>query len=387
MRGALQWSRRLLGLRQLRPTRRRQKHDQRHARRSPEPQQRDPGRGRRISHVRAPDLRAARMLGQRRARPARRRRSEFEPHTGGSRRASPTAPRWPRASEDSCALRTTGRLECWGWDQYGQLGNGTAEYVYAPVEVRGLSNAAEASAGEYDTCALLSAGHIDCWGYGGYGALGDESNETSYTPVEVHGLSDASQVSAGGYHACAVISGGRVDCWGYGVYGQLGNGKEESSDTPVEAEVTEATQVSVGWYHTCAVLSSGHVKCWGYGAEGELGNGSEESSPTPVEVQGVTDALEVSSGWYHSCAVLSNGHVEVLGLQRLRRARQRHRRKPPHAGRSPGCDERHAGGRRCNPHLRVAVHRPCQVLGAWRQRGSSGMATEPAATRRSKSRA
>src|SRR5208282_1802365 len=57
------------------------------------------------------------------------------------------------AEESSCALIPTGHIECWGGDSFGQLGNGReVEAVFQPVEVVGITDAIQVSAGDDDTC-------------------------------------------------------------------------------------------------------------------------------------------------------------------------------------------------------------------------------------------
>ena len=55
-------------------------------------------------------------------------------------------------------------IACWGGNQEGQLGDGTTTGSDTPVEVQGISDAMQVSAGGRSTCAVLSTGHIDCWG-------------------------------------------------------------------------------------------------------------------------------------------------------------------------------------------------------------------------------
>ena len=96
-----------------------------------------------------------------------------------------------------------------------------------------MTTATSVSAGGSHTCAVLSGGTLKCWGYGEYGQLGNSSTSDQTTPVSVSNISTATSVSAGNVHSCAVISGGTVKCWGYGGYGQLGNGSFTSEYTPV----------------------------------------------------------------------------------------------------------------------------------------------------------
>lgn len=81
------------------------------------------------------------------------------------------------------------------------------------------------AAGNVHTCAAHSDGTVSCWGYNIYGQLGNgtTSESATQTPVTVTGISDAVSISAGRLHTCAVRAPGTVACWGYICTGQLGN--------------------------------------------------------------------------------------------------------------------------------------------------------------------
>jgi len=125
---------------------------------------------------------------------------------------------------DACALTSDGRVQCWGYNYYGNLGNGTNNNSSTPVVVSGISGATAISSGTYHNCAV-GAGTAKCWGWNSSGQLGDGTKTDSSVPVTVSGLSSGViSVSAGGFFSCALMSTGTVKCWGYGVFGELGTG-------------------------------------------------------------------------------------------------------------------------------------------------------------------
>ena len=80
--------------------------------------------------------------------------------------------------------------------QLGATGSAAATSSVAPVQV---------SAGDSHTCAVLSDGTVECWGSNYASALGNGATVDSPVPVEVSGISNATQVSAGTYNNCLKI--------------------------------------------------------------------------------------------------------------------------------------------------------------------------------------
>ena len=113
------------------------------------------------------------------------------------------------------------------------------------------------------SCALLGDGTMKCWGYNTYGQLGDGTTTDRTTPVEVSGITTATSIALGLQHSCAVLTNSSVMCWGRNRYGQLGDGTTTDRITPVEvAGITTATSIALGASHSCALLTDGTMKCW-----------------------------------------------------------------------------------------------------------------------------
>lgn len=215
----------------------------------------------------------------------------------------------------SCALIEDGTVWCWGNNDSGQLGNGTSGgWLNAPVQVTGLTQASAITAAGLHTCALLSTGTVQCWGANQVGQLGDGTTTQRLTPVDVQGLSNVTAIAANGSHTCAVVQGGAMYCWGLGAYGQIGDGTNANRVTPVQVPgLTNVAAISLGASHTCALLADGGVRCWGYNYAGEVGDGTQADRNTPTPVSGISNATAIAAGGFFTCAVLAGGGVRCWG--------------------------------------------------------------------------
>jgi alpha-tubulin suppressor-like RCC1 family protein len=221
----------------------------------------------------------------------------------------------------TCALLADGTAECWGSNHYGQLGDGKATGPWGPrpsrsarpVTVTHLSGATDIEAGCNHTCALLSNGTVACWGYNLWGQLGDGTTIDSSTPRTVSNSDSVTAIAAGCNHTCALLSSGSVECWGNKNTFDLSGGPRGSSTPELVPDLTGATDVAAGENDTCALLVDGTVACWGENEHGQLGNGTTNPSSTPRLVRDMSRATDISASGTYACSLVSGATVQCWG--------------------------------------------------------------------------
>jgi alpha-tubulin suppressor-like RCC1 family protein len=139
-----------------------------------------------------------------------------------------------------CAQLVAGGVDCWGDGLDGELGDGnfypTGSLVpVAVVSTSGpgqLSGVQRITGGGANYCALLTLGGVDCWGYGNEGELGNgqiyamgHAVPVAVTDTTGAGtLSGVASLAGDGSGFCALLASKGVDCWGDGGSGELGDG-------------------------------------------------------------------------------------------------------------------------------------------------------------------
>lgn len=134
------------------------------------------------------------------------------------------------------ALTSDGTVWTWGDNTEGEIGNGITSTVgiSVPLQVPGLDHVVEVSAGDRFTAALKDDGTVWTWGWNGFGQLGNGTETDSASPVQVHNLSNVDLMAARDYHDLARKTDGTVWAWGSGGNGELGDNHPVDSSLPVQ---------------------------------------------------------------------------------------------------------------------------------------------------------
>jgi len=246
------------------------------------------------------------------------------PVSGGLTFASISASGKAQLGSHTCALTTTGAAYCWGYNNAGQLGDGTTTQRTAPVPVAGALTFAAVTTGGFHSCGVTASNVAYCWGLNDSGQLGDGTQTQRTMPVSVAGGLSFTNVNGGGNYTCGVIAGGAGYCWGANfLYGQLGDGTTTMRTSPVAVTGGHTFgTVSAGGLHTCGLTSSGAAYCWGDNGRGELGDGTTTVRMSPGLVSGGLTFGQVSAGsagaggvgnGAHACGLTTNGAAYCWG--------------------------------------------------------------------------
>ena len=176
------------------------------------------------------------------------------------------------------AIVETGEIYAWG-PQFPDIGT--------PVRLGTAGNwVSVASVGDNfsgyrdrDLAAINAAGELYAWGYNRYGQLGDGTNGISTNKNRPTRIGTASNwvklVSEGNYypyHCLVVNADGQLYSWGSNRGGPLGYGSnawisEKSSPSKI-GTASNWSQVVAGRNHNLAINTEGEIYAWGWNRNG-----------------------------------------------------------------------------------------------------------------------
>ena len=208
-----------------------------------------------------------------------------------------------------CGLEeATGHAYCWGDNHAGALGIGQGAGSDYPVPVSGGRHFRVLSVGDYATCGIENqTGLAYCWGFNEFGDLGDGSTTIRWDPTAVAGAKQFTEISASGSHTCAVEAQTALGyCWGRA--GLIGDNSTTQRQTPTLVGNTAApirfSSVSAGVSHSCGIeFDTGAAYCWGRNDAGQLGNATTAERLVPTATAGTPRFGSISAGESLSCGV------------------------------------------------------------------------------------
>ena len=238
----------------------------------------------------------------------------------------------------SASIMPNGTLWAWGFNGLGQIGDGTWDNRYTPVQTGVYTDWVSVNAGQHFTIALRDDGSLWSWGTNQRGSLGfreippggipDGWVDVRYNPTQIGTDTDWVNFSVGHMFVIAIRSDGSLWGWGSNSWRQLGGGDLPYwNDMSLEWEpiqigtCTDWVYVSAGANHVMGLKSDGSLWGWGDNSYGRIGDGNLEgwgppnSLPRhdPIRIGTDTDWISISAGVVHTMGLKADGTLWAWG--------------------------------------------------------------------------
>lgn len=235
-------------------------------------------------------------------------------------------------NDHTAALTKNGNIFTWGCAEQGQLGRIMGcftsrggrrglQYILNPKQVRDRRKGLKFKdifCGSYSTFAVAQDGSVFAWGLNNYGQLGTGDVETLYAPVKVDSLTSLCdkcvQIASGQHHTIVLDEAGKVYAMGRAEYGRLGLGEDaKETSLPVKITALESNpiqDIACGEAVSFAVSCNGDLYSWGFGSCLQLGTGEDEDEFLPTKLEGknlqseLHKVLGISAGGQHTAILV-----------------------------------------------------------------------------------
>ena len=216
------------------------------------------------------------------------------------------------------AIQADGSLWAWGSSSSGQLGNGIAggfdTDILVPIQVGTDTDWAYVFAYWTRTMAIKTDGSLWGWGYNEHGDLGDGTREARPYPTLIQEGTSWATIALSSRHTLGIRTDGSLWAWGDNWNGQLGDGTTTSRLSPVQVGTyTDWTDVAAGFGYTIAIRADGSLWVWGTHATLFFGDLAERDSTIPTQIHPYEHWVSVAAGNNRAFAVTHDGRLLRLG--------------------------------------------------------------------------
>jgi alpha-tubulin suppressor-like RCC1 family protein len=211
----------------------------------------------------------------------------------------------------SLFISNNGSVWAMGYNQYGQFGNGNYTSSNSPQQTV-PSNVTAVAAGQRHSLFLKSDGSLWAVGDDFYGQLGNGIfTLRTNMPAQIV-PNNVTAIAAGQNHSLFLKSDGSLWAMGQNIYGQLGEGPTNSVNLPEQIVASNVTAIAAGYNHSMFIKNDGSLWVMGYNFAGQLGDGTTNNSVLPEQIvpSGVT---AIAGGLGHSLFIKSDGSLWGMG--------------------------------------------------------------------------
>jgi alpha-tubulin suppressor-like RCC1 family protein len=193
-----------------------------------------------------------------------------------------------------------------GWNNYGQLGDGTVLSTLQPVLV--MTDVQQVAAGANHSLFLKTDSTLWACGNNQFGQAGDSLLQPHLAPVQI--ANGVCQITAGNNHSVIIKSDRTAWAFGLNDKGQLGDGTTINRPLPVQI-MTDAKIAAAGAAHSLIIKSDGSLWTCGQNSSGQLGDNTSQNRSIPIKI--MENVLQIAAGNYHSLILTTDGSLWACG--------------------------------------------------------------------------